>query len=241
MEEGKCRGYRKALQKPYWGLKELVWDNLRFPRTRNGSGMCEGARFKFCKIEVRSQMRLRTWAQPGWCLPSLETRWGTKATPFIESFDVEHQASVKGGGLLQGEREKDRGQHRVSASAQPEEERGLRKTKSILAPKIFWETPRPNQNCFAAGISKSFTKEEGRRCWHHRGRWHSGVCVLWGLQRKHSLLLVSMVHVTHKTLKKMRAPWWHHRGLRCFLGLSGSARKKKAVLGEEDNWSSMVD
>lgn len=139
----------RLLQKPYQGLKKDGLRGVRVSRrNESGSGwMCEGARFKFYIIDARNQVRWCTWVQPARCLPSLETRRGTKAIPFIESFKVERLALVKGAGILQGDRE---GQGDGTGSL-PQlslwKRKVMSKTKSILFPKTFWGTPRPEQNC----------------------------------------------------------------------------------------------
>ena len=201
----------RLLQKPYQGLKKDGLRGVRVSRrNESGSGwMCEGARFEFYIIEARNQIRWCTWVQPARCLPSLGTRKGTKAIPFIESFKVEHRPSVKRAGILQRDRE----EQGDSTGSLPQlslwKRKVISKTKSILFPKTYWETLRPEQNC-CWNIKLLYQGKGGKRCQYHWSMWHSGVWVLLELQRKHSILLVSVVRVTHKTLKKLRAPWWHH-------------------------------
>ena len=136
---------------------------------------------------------------------------------------MEHWTLVKGAGILQEET----GGQRDSTGSLPQlslwKRKVMSKTRDILFPKTFkgdteagaelpLDYPRPLPR---TGV--------GKRCWHHWATWHHGVWVLSELQRKHSLLSVSMVHVIRKTLKRVRALWWHHReGWGALCSLAGA-------------------
>lgn len=161
--------------------------------------------------------------QPERCLPPLKTRRGTNTIPLLKVWKWST-------GLWSKEQEYCKKRQEVREIAQ-----GLcpssacEREKSWVKPEIFFslklsrETLRLEQNCrwIIQGLYQG--RGVGKRCWHHWATWHHGVWVLSELQRKHSLLSVSMVHVIRKTLKRVRAPWWHHReGWGALCSLAGA-------------------
>lgn len=158
-------------------------------------------------------MRWCTWAQPGRRLTPLKTRRGTNTLPFVESVKAEHWILLKGAGnIARRERKWERERAQSLPQLSLRKRKVMSKTRDILFPKTLKRDTEA-----AAELPLDYPRPLPRtgvveRCWHQRAPWRHGVWVLSGLQRKHSLLSVSMVRVIRKTFKRVRAVCWHRRG-----------------------------